>query len=54
MNGLSLIFAVVVIITVAVASGVVVMAFLGGARLVSHHPWKHHKTKIPPAIHHHL
>lgn len=53
MNGLSLIFAVVVIISVAVISGVVVLAFIGGARLISQPPWKHRKTKLPPVAHHH-
>lgn len=53
MNGLSLIFAVVVILTVAVISGVVVLLFIGGARLVAQPPWKHRKAKIPPVAHHH-
>lgn len=53
MNGLSLIFAVVVIITVAVVSGVIVMALIGSARLISQPPWKRRKGKLPPVAHHH-
>lgn len=52
-NGLSLIFAVVVIISVAVIAGVLVLASIGGARLVSSPPWKHRKSKLPPVAHHH-
>lgn len=52
MNGLSLIFAVVVIITVAVVAGVVVMGFVGGARMLADPPWKRRKTKVTPFPHH--
>lgn len=53
MNGLSLIFAVVVILTVAVLSGILVMVFIGTAKMVAHPPWKRHKAKLPPVAHHH-
>lgn len=53
MNGLSLIFAVVVILTVAVLAGVVVLIFIGSAKLVAQPPWKRHKSKLPPVAHHH-
>ncbi|MFP5238085.1 MAG: hypothetical protein ACLGSD_19485 [Acidobacteriota bacterium] len=53
MNGLSIIFAVVVILTVAVLSGLLILLFIGGARLVAQPPWKRHKSKLPPIAHHH-
>ena len=52
MNGLSIIFAVVVILTVAVLAGVLVLVFIGGSRLVSQPPWKRRKSKTPIAPHH--
>lgn len=53
MNGLSIIFAVVVILTVTVIAGVLVLIFIGGAKLVAQPPWKRRKEKISPVAHHH-
>jgi len=53
MNGFSLIFAVVVILTVAVISGAVVLALLGGLRFASQPPWQKRKGKGVTVVHHH-
>ncbi len=53
MNGFSLIFAVVVIISLAVIAGVMVLALFGGIRLAQQPPWHRRKVHHPPIMHHH-
>lgn len=52
MNGFSLIFAVVVIISLAVIAGVMVLALFGGIRLAQQPPWHRRKGHHSPIMHH--
>jgi hypothetical protein len=53
MNGFSLIFAVVLIITVGAISGVVMLMLLGGLRHVPTPPWRKRKPAHSALAGHH-
>lgn len=53
MNGLSIMLAAIVILTIAVISGAVVLAMLGGLRRASQPPWAKRKGKGSTIAHHH-
>jgi hypothetical protein len=52
MNGYSLIFAVVVIVTIAVISGAVVMGLIGARQLAMNTAWRRKSTRWPFIAHH--
>ncbi len=52
MNGYSLLFAVVVILAIAIISGTVVAGLLGSRQLAARPIWHRRKTKGPTPLHH--
>lgn len=53
MNGLSILFAVVVILSLALICGVIILTLIGSAQLVVAPPWVRRRSKLPPLAHHH-
>lgn len=53
MNGLSIVFAVVLILSLALICGVVILTLIGSAQLVVAPPWVRRRSKLSHVAHHH-